>query len=102
MALFGFVATLEVPTAVAKEPMAITDQRKSFEGPDRDAAHEAAMKWIDDLNQHGPLRIRQIVVVERGHKWIANRYLHRGRVAMSPCGTQQTSMAAPSMSAFGG
>ena len=66
-----FVATLEVPVAVAKEPTAITDQTKSFEGPDRDAAHEAAMKWIDDLNQHGPLRIKQIVVVERGHKWIA-------------------------------
>ena len=29
------------------------------------------MKWIDDLNQHVPLRIQQIVVVERGHKWIA-------------------------------
>ena len=71
MALFGFVATLEVPTAVAKEPMAITDQTKSFEGPDRDAAHEAAMKWIDDLNQHGPLRIKRIVVVERGRRWIA-------------------------------
>jgi hypothetical protein len=32
MALFGFVATLEVPAAVAKEPTAITDQTKSFEG----------------------------------------------------------------------
>ena len=31
MALFGFVATLEVPAAVAKEPTAITDQTKSFE-----------------------------------------------------------------------
>jgi hypothetical protein len=71
MALFGFVATLEVPAAVAKEPTAITDQTKSFEGLDRDAAHEAAMKWIDDLNQHGPLRIKRIVVVERGRKWIA-------------------------------
>ena len=71
MALFGFVATLEVPAAVAEEPTAITDRTKSFEGPDRDAAHEAAMKWIDDLNQHGPLRIKQIVVVERGRKWIA-------------------------------
>ena len=73
MALFGFVATLEVPAVVAKEPTAITDQAKSFEGPDRDAAlrNEAAMKWIDDLNQHGPLRIKQIVVVERGRKWIA-------------------------------
>jgi len=71
MVLFGFVATLEVPAVVAKEPTAITDQAKSFEGPDRDAAHEAAMKWIDDLNQHGPLRIKQIVVVERGRKWIA-------------------------------
>ena len=50
MALFGFVATLEVPAVVAKEPTAITDQAKSFEGPDRDAAHETAMKWIDDLN----------------------------------------------------
>ncbi len=69
MALFGFVATLEA--AVAKEPTAITDQTKSFEGLDRDAAHEAAMKWIDDLNQHGPLRIKRIVVVERGRKWIA-------------------------------
>ena len=39
--------------------------------PDRDAAHEAAMKWIDDLNQHGPLRIKQIVMVERGRKWMA-------------------------------
>ena len=29
------------------------------------------MKWIDDLNQHGPLRIKLIVVVERGRKWIA-------------------------------
>ena len=38
MALFGFVATLEVPAAVAKEPAAITDQTKSFEGLDRDAA----------------------------------------------------------------
>ena len=56
MALFGFVATLEVSAAVAKEPTAITDQTKSFEGVDRDAAHETAMKWIDDLNQHGPLR----------------------------------------------
>jgi hypothetical protein len=64
MALFGFVATLEA--AVAKEPTAITNQTKSFEGLDRDAAHEAAMKWIDDLNQHGPLRIKRIVVVERG------------------------------------
>ena len=69
MALFGFVATLEA--AVAKEPTAVTDQTKSFEGLDRDAAHEAAMKWIDDLNQHGPLRIKRIVVVERGRKWIA-------------------------------
>ena len=69
MALFGFVATLEA--AVAKEPTAITDQTKAFEGLDRDAAHEAAMKWIDDLNQHGPLRIKQIVVVERDRKWIA-------------------------------
>ena len=25
----------------------------------------------DDLNQHGPLRIKRIVVVERGRKWIA-------------------------------
>jgi hypothetical protein len=57
--------------AVAKEPTAITDQTKSFEGLDRDAAHEAAMKWIDDLNQHGPLRIKRIVVVERGQRWIA-------------------------------
>jgi len=71
MALFGFVETLEVPAAVAKEPTAITDQTKSFEGLDRDAAHEAAMKWIDDLNQHGPLRIKRIVVVERGRRWIA-------------------------------
>ena len=71
MVLFGFVATLKVPAVVAKEPTAITDQTKSFEGPDRDAAHEAAMKWIDDLNQHGPLRIKQIVVVERDRKWIA-------------------------------
>lgn len=71
MALFGLVSTLEVSAAVAKEPAAITDQTKSFEGPDRDAAHEAAMKWIDDLNQHGPLRIKRIVVVERGRKWIA-------------------------------
>jgi hypothetical protein len=54
MALFGFVATLEVSAAVAKEPTAITDQTKSFEGLDRDAAHEAAMKWIDDLNQTWP------------------------------------------------
>jgi hypothetical protein len=69
MALFGFVATLEA--AVAKEPTAITDQTKSFEGLDRDAAHEAAMKWIDDLNQHGPLRIKRIVVVEHGQRWIA-------------------------------
>ena len=69
MALFGFVATLEA--AVAKEPTAITDQTKTFEGLDRDAAHEAAMKWIDDLNQHGPLRIKRIVVVERGRRWIA-------------------------------
>jgi hypothetical protein len=69
MALFGFVATLEA--AVAKEPTAITNQTKSFEGLDRDAAHEAAMKWIDDLNQHGPLRIKRIVVVERGQRWIA-------------------------------
>ena len=23
------------------------------------------MKWIDDLNQHGPLRIKRIDVVER-------------------------------------
>ena len=69
MALFGFFATLEA--AVAKEPTAITDQTKSFEGLDRDAAHEAAMKWIDDLNHHGPLRIKRIVVVERGRKWIA-------------------------------
>ena len=69
MALFGFVATLEA--AVAKEPTAVTDQTKSFEGLDRDAAHEAAMKWIDDLNQHGPLRIKRIVVVERGRSWIA-------------------------------
>jgi hypothetical protein len=29
------------------------------------------MKWIDDLNQHGPLRIKRIVVVERGQRWIA-------------------------------
>ena len=71
MVLFGFVTTLEVPAAVAKDPTAITDQTKSFEGPDRDAAHEAAMKWIDDLSQHGPLRIKQIAVVERGRKWIA-------------------------------
>jgi hypothetical protein len=71
MALFGFVAPLEIPAAVAKEPTAITDQTKSFEGLDRDAAHEAAMKWIDDLNQHGPLRIKRIVVVERGRRWIA-------------------------------
>ena len=71
MALFGFVATLEVSAAVAKEPTAITDQTKSFEGVDRDAAHETAMKWIDDLNQHGPLRIKRIVVVEQGRKWIA-------------------------------
>ena len=71
MALFGFVVTLEGSAAVAKEPTAITDQAKSFEGVDRDAAHEAAMKWIDDLNQHGPLRIKRIVVVERGRKWIA-------------------------------
>jgi hypothetical protein len=28
MALFGFVATLEVPSAVAKEPTAITDKTK--------------------------------------------------------------------------
>jgi hypothetical protein len=61
MALFGFVAPLEIPAAVAKEPTAITDQTKSFEGLDRDAAHEAAMKWIDDLSQHGPLR--------RGSTW---------------------------------
>jgi len=71
MALFGFAASLEVPAAVAKEPTAITDRTKSFEGPDPDAAHEAAMKWIDDLNQRGPLRIKQIAVVERGRKWIA-------------------------------
>ena len=71
MALFGFVATLEVPAVIAKEPTAIMDQTRSFEGLDRDAAHEAAMKWIDDLNQHGPLRIKRIVVVERGRKWIA-------------------------------
>ena len=71
MALFGVVATLGVPAAVPKEPTAITDQAKSFEGPDRDAAHEVAMKWIDDLHQHGPLRIKQIVVVESGPKWIA-------------------------------
>jgi hypothetical protein len=69
MALFGFVTTLEA--AVAKEPTAITDQTKAFEGLDRDAAHEAAMKWIDDLNQHGPLRIKRIIVVERGRRWIA-------------------------------
>jgi hypothetical protein len=69
MALFGFVATLEA--AVAKEPTAITDQTKTFEGLDRDAAHEAAMKWIDDLNQHGPLRIKRVVVVEQGRRWIA-------------------------------
>ena len=68
MALFG-VATLEA--AVAKEPTAITDQTKAFEGLDRDAAHESAMKWIDDLNQHGPLRIKRIVVVEQGRRWIA-------------------------------
>ena len=36
MALFGFVATLEVSAAVAKEPTAITDQTKSFEGLDRE------------------------------------------------------------------
>ena len=71
MVLFGFVTTLEVPAAVAKDPTAITDRTKSFEGPDRDAAHEVAMKWIDDLNQHGPLRLKQIAVVERGRKWIA-------------------------------
>ena len=71
MVLFGFVTTLEVPAAVAREPTALTDQTKSFEGTDRDAAHEAAMKWIEDLNQHGPLRIKKIVVVERGRKWIA-------------------------------
>ena len=71
MALVGFVALLEIPAAVAKEPTAITDQTKAFEGLDRDAAHEAAMKWIDDLNQHGPLRIKRIVVVERGRRWIA-------------------------------
>ena len=53
--------------AVAKEPTAITDQTKSFEGLDRDAAHEAAMKWIDDLNQHGPLRIKRIRAAARGH-----------------------------------
>ena len=29
------------------------------------------MKWLDDLNQHGPLRIKQIVVGERDRKWIA-------------------------------
>ena len=42
MALFGFVATLKVPAVVAKEPTAITDQTKSFEGPDRDAARKVA------------------------------------------------------------
>jgi hypothetical protein len=91
MALFGFVATLEVPAVIAKEPTAIMDQTKSFEGLDRDAAHEAAMKWIDDLNQHGPLRIKRIVVVERGRKWNRDGYLRRGRVALaiSACDTKQ-------------
>jgi hypothetical protein len=43
-----------------------------LEGRRRDGAVlEAAMKWIDDLNQHGPLRIKRIVVVERGQRWIA-------------------------------
>ena len=34
MALFGFVATPEIPAAVAEEPTAITDQTQSFEGPE--------------------------------------------------------------------
>jgi hypothetical protein len=71
MALFGVVGILEVPAAIATEPTPTTDQTKTFEGLDRDAAHETAMKWIDDLNQHGPLRIKRIVVVEQGGKWIA-------------------------------
>ena len=52
--------------------MAITDQTKSFE-IDWDAAHEAAMKWIDDLNlnQHGPLRIKASLWSGGGRKWIA-------------------------------
>ena len=79
MALFGFVATLEA--AVAKEPTAITDQTKAFEGLDRDAAHEAAMKWIDDLNQHGPLRIKRSRRGRAGSQMDRDHYLHRGRVA---------------------
>jgi hypothetical protein len=67
----GPLCSRMLEAAVAKEPTAITDQTKAFEGLHRDAAHEAAMKWIDDLNQHGPLRIKRIVVVERGRKWIA-------------------------------
>ena len=77
MALFGFVATLEVPAAVAREPTALTDQTKSFEGPDRDAAHEAAMKWIE-INQPATHKANCC-----GRAWSQmdrDRYLHRGRV----------------------
>ena len=65
--LFASVPRCKVQLRATKESPVVM----APEGPDRDAAHEAAMKWIDDLNQHGPLRIKQIVVVERDRKWIA-------------------------------
>jgi hypothetical protein len=42
------------------------NERSAFE-----RVHGVSLAAGDDLNQHGPLRIKRIVVVERGRKWIA-------------------------------
>jgi hypothetical protein len=70
VAVLGFLATSSGSLAQAKDPSPTTGQTKTFEGTDRDVAHEAAMKWVNDPNQHGTL-INRIVVVERGGKWVA-------------------------------
>ena len=47
------------------------DLVRSFEAASAGRARAAASRWLGDFNEHGPLSIRRIRVIEQGDRFLA-------------------------------
>jgi predicted nucleic acid-binding Zn ribbon protein len=53
------------------KPVMAAERTRAFEDSDRDAAINAATKWIFELSRRASLYVKSILAVERDGKWVA-------------------------------
>ena len=67
----GAVLPNRAETAGWGKPVMAAERTRAFEDSDRDAAINAATKWIFELSRRASLYVKSILAVERDGKWVA-------------------------------